>query len=360
MEASRQQNYGSKMLILVALAVSTTLAVNSPTVKEFLARPTPKYAEQLTGEALVDYVNEHQPFFKAEYSPNVMAFTESRLMDAKYLVKPKEDEILQDVVLDDDDVLPDSFDARQHWPQCESIGHIRDQSACGSCWAVSSAEVMSDRLCVQSNATMKMLLSDTDILSCCGRTCGLGCKGGYVIEAFRYWTREGVCTGGRYKQKNVCKPYAFYPCGQHKDQPYYGACPQGSWNTPLCRKKCQFKYAVTYGEDKIKGKSAYFLKMDEDVIKREIIRNGPVVGAFRVYEDFSHYKGGIYVHTGGAKKGAHAVKVIGWGSENGTDYWLIANSWNTDWGENGGYFRILRGENHCGIEEQMVAGMADL
>ncbi|KIH68330.1 hypothetical protein ANCDUO_01334 [Ancylostoma duodenale] len=69
--------------------------------------------------------------------------------------------------------------------------------------------------------------------------------------------------------------------------------------------------------------------MDEEVIKREIMKNGPVVGAFRVYEDFSHYNGGIY-HTGGAKKGAHAVKVTGWGSENGTNYWLIANSWNTD------------------------------
>ncbi|EPB72630.1 papain family cysteine protease [Ancylostoma ceylanicum] len=237
------------------------------------------------------------------------------------------------------------FDARQHWPQCESIGHIRDQSACDAPFRHRYTFMLRKNLWFRKFSEQNVWFR---------------CKGGYVIEAFRYWTREGVCTGGRYKQKNVCKPYAFYPCGQHKDQPYYGACPQGSWNTPLCRKKCQFKYAVTYGEDKIKGKSAYFLKMDEDVIKREIIRNGPVVGAFRVYEDFSHYKGGIYVHTGGAKKGAHAVKVIGWGSENGTDYWLIANSWNTDWGENGGYFRILRGENHCGIEEQMVAGMADL
>ncbi|EYC17668.1 hypothetical protein Y032_0030g2204 [Ancylostoma ceylanicum] len=39
----------------------------------------------------------------------------------------------------------------------------------------------------------------------------------------------------------------------------------------------------------------------------------------------------MWFHKWGKKTGAHAVKVIGWGSENGTDYWLIANSWNTDW-----------------------------
>ncbi|KIH63214.1 hypothetical protein ANCDUO_06489 [Ancylostoma duodenale] len=54
--------------------------------------------------------------------------------------------------------------------------------------------------------------------------------------------------------------------------------------------------------------------------------------------------------------GAHAVKIIGWGKENDVPYWLVANSWNTDWGENG-YFRILRGENHCNIEKAVVIGV---
>jgi cathepsin B len=33
--------------------------------------------------------------------------------------------------------------------------------------------------------------------------------------------------------------------------------------------------------------------------------------------------------------GGHAVKMIGWGVDNGVPYWLVANSWNTDWAENG-------------------------
>lgn len=44
---------------------------------------------------------------------------------------------------------------------------------------------------------------------------------------------------------------------------------------------------------------------------------------------------GVYQHVTGSELGGHAVKVLGWGEENGTPYWLVANSWNSDWGDNG-------------------------
>ena len=47
--------------------------------------------------------------------------------------------------------------------------------------------------------------------------------------------------------------------------------------------------------------------------------------------------------------GGHAIRLLGWGVEEGTPYWLVANSWNYDWGD-GGTFKILRGSDHCGIE----------
>lgn len=44
---------------------------------------------------------------------------------------------------------------------------------------------------------------------------------------------------------------------------------------------------------------------------------------------------GVYQHVHGLPVGGHAIKILGWGTENGTSYWLGANSWNTDWGDNG-------------------------
>ena len=44
---------------------------------------------------------------------------------------------------------------------------------------------------------------------------------------------------------------------------------------------------------------------------------------------------GVYQHTSGRLLGGHAIRILGWGTEEGTPYWLVANSWNTDWGDSG-------------------------
>merc|ERR1711918_76098 len=80
---------------------------------------------------------------------------------------------------------------------------------------------------------------------------------------------------------------------------------------------------------------------------------GPVETAFTVYADFGDYVSGGYEHVTGDRLGGHAVKIVGWGVENGAKYWKIANSWNEHWGEDG-HFRIKRGTNHCGIEDEVV------
>jgi len=50
---------------------------------------------------------------------------------------------------------------------------------------------------------------------------------------------------------------------------------------------------------------------------------------------------GVYQHVTGQELGGHAVRMLGWGVENGTPYWLVANSWNTDWGDNGMMFAFI-------------------
>jgi len=48
--------------------------------------------------------------------------------------------------------------------------------------------------------------------------------------------------------------------------------------------------------------------------------------------------------------------LIGWGEEDGTPYWLMMNSWNEDWGDNG-LFKIRRGTNECGIDNSTTGGV---
>ncbi|KHJ94250.1 papain family cysteine protease [Oesophagostomum dentatum] len=312
-------------------------------------------AEQLTGSALQDYLRRHQSLFKVGETKEGNEGMK-HLIDVKFLRIPEGTERVS-VQLEENEEVPERFDARERWPDCPSIPYIRDQSHCGSCWAVSAAGAMSDRLCVQSGGKYKMHLSDTDILACCGDFCGFGCKGGYPIQAWKYAVMHGVVSGGRYREKGVCKPYAFHPCGNNPGDIYYGDCPKDSWPTPRCEKFCQRGYVVPFFKDKHYVLNAYSVVNNELEIRKEIMKNGPVQASFDVYEDFGQYRGGIYKHLGGMRRGGHAVKLLGWGTENGTDYWLLANSWGRHWGENGGYFRMIRGINDCSLESQITAGM---
>jgi cathepsin B len=313
-------------------------------------------AESLTGPALVDYVNKKQNLWKAEVPSFSVETLQKKLMDVKYAAPPSDEHRAPEMPINEA-TIPDSFDARTQWPKCPSIGYIRDQSDCGSCWSFGAAEAMSDRTCIQSNAAFTGELSSNDILSCCGRTCGDGCQGGYPIEAWKYWVNQGVVTGANYADKNSCQPYSIAPCGHHAGQTYYGPCPNSEYPTPSCKKECQSGYSTSWSSDKHYGKTAYAVGKTVAAIQQEIMTNGPVEAAYTVYEDFYNYKSGVYVHTSGRQLGGHAVRILGWGVSGSTPYWLVANSWNTDWGENG-YFRIIRGTNECGIEHAIVAGMA--
>jgi cathepsin B len=64
------------------------------------------------------------------------------------------------------------------------------------------------------------------------------------------------------------------------------------------------------------------------------------------------YSSGVYKHVKGSFLGGHAVKVVGWGVDNGTPYWIAANSWTESWGDRG-FFKIQEGE--CDFEAQFIA-----
>ncbi|XP_053607419.1 cathepsin B [Plodia interpunctella] len=248
--------------------------------------------------------------------------------------------------------LPDNFDPRDKWPNCPTLNEIRDQGSCGSCWAFGAVEAMTDRVCTYSNGTQHFHYSAEDLLSCCP-ICGLGCNGGMPTLAWEYWKHFGLVSGGSYNSSQGCKPYEIPPCEHHV--PGNRMPCSGDTKTPKCLRTCESNYNVAYKKDKRYGKHVFSVRGGEDHIRAELFTNGPVEGAFTVYSDLLLYKSGVYKHVQGDALGGHAVKILGYGVENGIKYWLIANSWNSDWGDNG-FFKIIRGEDHCGIESSIVAG----
>lgn len=242
--------------------------------------------------------------------------------------------------------LPENFVASDKWGNCTTIHQIRDQSACGSCWAVAAAAAISDRYCTVLGADAKYLdveISAGDLMSCC-LTCGNGCNGGYPSAAWSYWDIHGLPT-------EQCDPYPFPRCEHHISGGKYPPCPSNEYPTPKCNRTCTSGGNPTYYH----GKSSYSVT-GEAAMMNELYNHGPFEVAFTVYQDFLTYKSGVYRHVTGNALGGHAVKIIGWGVSGATKYWVINNNWNEDWGNNGAFW-ILRGVDECGIESQGSAGL---
>jgi cathepsin B len=352
-----------KLLFVTIICMVSIITVQSEETEfevEFAVRPAPPALDA----SIVDLINTNKsipweavlnPYFHGKSLDDVKrlcgiqsieystAIAEAPIMSASYGAVE----------------LPESFDAREEWGDvCESLFDIRDQAGCGGCWAVAAANAITDRICIHSNGTRTPYISAADILSCCGYQCG-SCSGGQPEAAWKYWVQEGVVTGGSYESKAGCWPYPWRMCGHGPDSKLKSCGGEGAQKTPVCKKKCNNR--IDWNKDKQFGSSFYRIPASVSAIQQELITNGPLEATFYVYEDFIHYKSGVYVHTTGSMLGGHAVKLIGWGvdKKTGVKYWTLANSWNTDWGDNG-YFKIRRGTNEVKIEELLYAGKPKL
>lgn len=259
--------------------------------------------------------------------------------------------------------VPDNFDSAEHWPNCAKvIGDILDQSNCGCCWAFAAAAAASDRMCIATNGSIVLALSPQDVCFCASED---GCDGGDINTPWSYIQDSGSVTGGQYKNtgpfNGMCADYSLPHCHHHGPQgqdPYPAegqpGCPHES--SPACPTTCDAQASSDHKDfagDKYSFSGRVQSASGEQQIQEMIMAGGPVETAFTVYSDFENYAGGIYHHVTGSMAGGHAVKLVGWGVENGVKYWKVANSWNPYWGEKG-YFRIRRGNNEGGIEDQVT------
>jgi cathepsin B len=233
--------------------------------------------------------------------------------------------------------IPASFTAAVAWPSCKTIGTIYDQARCGSCWAFGGVEAAADRFCIASKGAFNQALSFAQVVEC--DSDADGCEGGSTYAVWSYLSNNGVVT-------DSCYPYFVPTCAPAQQPCLNFVSTPDCWSNTTCVDGKAWKLHTIA--------NAYNLDSVTDM-QKDIMTKGPVEACFSVYEDFLHYKSGVYRHTTGGYLGGHCVKIQGWGTENGQDYWLVNNQWTTYWG-NRGQFKIARGTDESGIEDDVAAG----
>lgn len=181
--------------------------------------------------------------------------------------------------------------------------------------------VVQDRICQQSNHTVQ--LSAQEIINC--DKSNYGCEGGYVTRALSWGKRKGFV------------PEHCYP--------YNGTKSECIAEEHLSNNECRLSNQIYRVID-------YCLASEDQGIKREILKNGPVIAAMTIFTDFLTYQAGIYHRTDDSLKfnGQHIVKIIGWDRQaDGHEFWLVENSWGADWGENG-TVRILASDKSTNLD----------
>lgn len=272
--------------------------------------------------------------------------------------------------------IPDSFDGRVVWKGC--LTPVYNQGKCGSCWAFGTVGIVGDRFNIQSMGMMNVDLSATKLILCDwgGKEMDIvhpedqmleqqklasnsakinACHGNNLIDAFRYLYIIGT-------NQNTCMPYINSIINMKENA--------DSIELPFCE-----NLSGIYGDMCTNGEPARFYRIlhfygiqgskkdggTEKNIRDNIYKWGPVVTGMQIYPDFYTYdaKNSIYKWNGkGPLISGHAVSLVGWGEQDGVKYWIVRNSWGTEWGDNG-YFRIVRGVNECEIEDNCFGCVPD-
>ncbi|MEJ1285639.1 cathepsin H [Cricetulus griseus] len=177
------------------------------------------------------------------------------------------------------------------------------QGSCGSCWTFSTTGALESAVAIASG---KMLsLAEQQLVDCAQNFNNHGCEGGLPSQAFEYILyNKGIMGEDTY-------PY------RGKD----GHC------------KFDPQKAIAFVKD-----VANITLNDEKAMVEAVALYNPVSFAFEVTDDFMLYQKGIYSSTSCHKtpdKVNHAVLAVGYGEKDGIPYWIVKNSWGTNWGDKG-------------------------
>jgi len=207
--------------------------------------------------------------------------------------------------------VPDSVD----WSTQGAVTGIKNQGSCGSCWSFSATG--STEGAVEIKTGQLTSLSEQQLVDCSTAEGNQGCNGGLMDYAFEYMI----------KNKGMCSEAAY---------PYKGV-------DGTCQKSCQIVSTISSYQDVTAN--------NEDALQAAVAQQPVSVAIEADKLGFQFYKTGVFSGICGTTLD-HGVLAVGYGAQNGKNYWKVKNSWGASWGMNG-YILLKRTggqtKGQCGI-----------